>query len=81
MVPSFYNPGPEDIKLSMLNSEKFYYLMLTSLKNIKNSAFFRLRKPRMLVGILTFMGRKNFMLSRVEHEKSFITSDTGRLVD
>ena len=43
-------------------------------------------KPRMLfflfinvkmptiVGILTFMSRKNFMLNRVEHEKSFITS-------
>ena len=26
------------------------------------------------VGNLTFMSRKNFMLSRVEHEKSFITS-------
>ena len=43
-------------------------------------------KPRMLffplinvkmptiVGILTFVSRKNFMLSWVEHEKSFITS-------
>ena len=27
-----------------------------------------------IVGILTFMGRINFMLSLVEHEKSFITS-------
>ena len=27
-----------------------------------------------VVGILTFMGRKNFTLIRVEHEKSFITS-------
>ena len=27
-----------------------------------------------IVGILTFMSRKNFMLCRVEHEKSFITS-------
>ena len=27
-----------------------------------------------IVGILTFMSRKNFMLSWVEHEKSFITS-------
>ena len=27
-----------------------------------------------IVGILTFMSRKNFMLSSVEHEKSFITS-------
>ena len=27
-----------------------------------------------IVGILTFMSRKSFMLSGVEHEKSFITS-------
>ena len=27
-----------------------------------------------IVGILTFMSRKNFMLNWVEHEKSFITS-------
>ena len=27
-----------------------------------------------LVGILTFVSMKNFMLSLVEHEKSFITS-------
>ena len=26
------------------------------------------------VGILTFMSRKNFMLSQVEHGKTFITS-------
>ena len=30
-----------------------------------------------IVGILTFMSRINFMLSRVEHEKSFITSGPG----
>ena len=46
-------------------------------------------KPRMLfflrvnvkmptiVGILTLMSRKNFMLTCVEHEKSFITSGPG----
>ena len=33
-----------------------------------------------IVGILTFMSRKNFMLKRVEHEKSFITSGPGQLV-
>ena len=27
-----------------------------------------------IVGILTFMSRKNFMLNRAEHGKSFITS-------
>ena len=30
-----------------------------------------------IFGILTFMSRKNFMLSKVEHEKSFITSGPG----
>ena len=29
------------------------------------------------VGILTFMSRINFMLGRVEHEKSFVTSGPG----
>ena len=29
------------------------------------------------VGILTFMSRKNVMLSALEHEKSFITSGPG----
>ena len=56
-------------------------------KNIKKFSFFSgSDNPRMLffllinvkmpktVGILTFMSRTNFMLSCVEHEKSFITS-------
>ena len=30
-----------------------------------------------IVGILTFMSRINFSLSRAEHEKSFITSGPG----
>ena len=30
-----------------------------------------------IVGILTFMCRINFMLSRIEHEKSCITSGPG----
>ena len=32
-----------------------------------------------IVGILTFISRINFVLSRVEHEKGFITSGTGIL--
>ena len=34
-------------------------------------------KMSTIVGILIFMSRKNFMLSWVEHEKSFITSGPG----
>ena len=30
-----------------------------------------------IVGILTFMSRINFVLSLVEHEKSFVTSGLG----
>ena len=60
--------------------------MLISIKLSSNSAFLGSDKPRMLcfplinvkmpttVGILTFMSRKNFMLSSVEHEKSFTIS-------
>ena len=63
------------------------FQMLISIKISNNSAFFLgSDKPRMLffllmnvkmpkiVGILTFISRKIFMLSSVEHEKSFITS-------
>ena len=41
--------------------------------------FFPLINVKMptIVGILTFMSRKTFMLSLVEHEKSFITSSPG----
>ena len=36
--------------------------------------FFLLINVAIIVGILTFMSRKNFMLSSVEREKSIITS-------
>ena len=63
--------------------------MLISIKISRNSAFLSSDKPRMLffqlitvkmptiVGILTFMSRKNFMLTWAEHEKCFITSGPG----
>ena len=64
--------------------------MLISIKKIsRNSAFLGSDKPRMLfsplitvkmptiVGILTFMSKKNFMLNKVEHEHNFITSGPG----
>ena len=63
--------------------------MLIIIKISRNSAFLGSDKSRMLffllinvkmptvVGILTFMSRKKFMLSRVEHGKSFITSGPG----
>ena len=34
-------------------------------------------KCQQLLAFLTFMGGKNFMFNRVEHEKSFITSGPG----
>ena len=60
--------------------------MLISLKISRKSDFLGSDKSRLLlfplinikmptvVGILTFMSRKKFMLSSVEHEKSFIIS-------
>ena len=63
--------------------------MLISIKISRSSVFSDSDKPRMLflqlinvkmptvVGILTFMSRKKFMLNLVEHEKSFITSGPG----
>ena len=64
--------------------------MLISIKISRTSAFSGSDKPRMLffqninvkmpinVDILTFISRKNFMLSRVEHEIFFITSGPSR---
>ena len=37
-------------------------------------------KMPIIVGILTFISRINFVLRRVEHEKSFITSGPGVVV-
>ena len=57
--------------------------MLISIKVSRNSAFLGSDKPRKLlfplinvkmptiVGILTFMSRKNFVLNCVEHDKKF----------
>ena len=74
----------------MLSSTGHKILNVRKYKNIKKFSFFLgSDKPRMLffllinvkmpiiVGILTFMRRKNFMLSSVDHVKSFITSGPG----
>ena len=70
----------------MLNSVEHKILNAHKIKISRNSAFLGSDKPRMLffplinvkmpttVGILTFMSRKNYMRSLVEHAKSFITS-------
>ena len=70
----------------MLNSAEHGILNSRKYKNIKKLIIFQAQsRPRMLfflpmkvempttVGISTFMSRKNFILSLVEHEKSFIT--------
>ena len=58
------------------------------MKKARNSAFLGSDEPRIffplinvkmptIVGILSFMSRKNFMLSWVEHEKSYSTKSWG----
>ena len=76
----------------MLNSVEHEILNAHMYKNIKKFGFLGSDKPRMLlfplinvkmpttVGILAFMSRKYFMLSCVEHGKSFITSDPGLIL-
>ena len=66
--------------------------MLISIKISRNSAFLGSDKPRMIsprlvnvkmptiVGIWTFMSRKTFSLSWVEHETFFITSGPGQFM-
>ena len=63
--------------------------MRISIKISKNSAFLGSDKPRMLfsplinvkmpttVGMFTFMSRKKIILSRVKHEKCFISTGPG----
>ena len=85
----FFNIWPEVIKLFfMLNSTcqlstKFQLLIKTEIPTNEKVSFFKsfrcsiypADKCKMptIVGILTFMSRINFVLSWVEHEKSFIT--------
>ena len=76
----------------MLNSVEHEILNAHKYKNIKKFSFFLAQisihcrmlyfplmnvKMPTIVGILTFMSKKNVMLSRVEHEKSFMTSGPG----
>ena len=70
----------------MLTSAEHKIWNAHTYKISRNSAFLGSDKPKMLffplinvkmptiVGILTFMSRKNFMLNCVEHEKRFIIS-------
>ena len=55
----------------ILNAHKY-----RKFKKFSSDKFFMLKNIEMptIVGILTFMSRKKFVPSRVEHEKSFITS-------
>ena len=73
----------------MLNTAKHEILNAHKYKNIEKH-FSGSDKPKMLFfllikaemptnGISTFMSRKNFMLSWVEHEKSFITTGPKRI--
>ena len=54
-------PDPEVIKNIMLNSAKREFFLL-----------FYVKMPTTIVGILTFMSRKNSILALAEHEKSWI---------
>ena len=49
--------------------------------NSEITMFIYRKLSRTIVGILTFLSRKNFMLSCVEYEKSFITLGPGKVYD
>ena len=61
------------IKLKFLQMKKFLAL---SLSDVVFIMLINVKMPT-IVGILTFISRINFVISRVEHEKSFITSKPG----
>ena len=52
-------------EILMFQSSKSIIILLINVKTVT------------IVGILTFMSRMNFMLSRVEHKKSFLTLGPG----
>ena len=60
----------------MLISIKYQEIRLFLGSDKSTMLFFRLMNVKMptVIGILTFMNRKNFMLSWVEYENFFITS-------
>ena len=64
------------MNFSMLISIKYQEIELFSGSDKPLMLFFMFINVKMptIVGILTFMSRKNFMLSCVEHEIFFITS-------
>ena len=70
------------IEHEILNAHKYKNIMKFGFflgSDMPKMLFFLLINVKMLtfVGILTFMSRKNFMLSRVEHVESFITLGSG----
>ena len=85
------DPGPEVIKLfscsthlSMkfqllinLNCWKIPTFLAFKLSDVAFSMLINVKMPT-IVGILTFMSMINFVLSWVEHEKSFIASGPGQ---
>ena len=86
-------PGPEvikiilcstqlSLKIQLLIKNKCWKITTFLAFNLTHVAFIMLINVKMptIVGILTFMSMINFMLSWVEHEKSFITSGPGLLM-
>ena len=70
-------------KFLALNSSNVVFIMLINVKmptiSMKFILLINVKMPT-IVGILTFMSRINFVLSPVEHGKSFITSRLGQEV-
>ena len=64
----------------MLIGIRYQEIQLFSDSDKPKMLFFLLINVKMpkIVGILTLMSRKKFMLNWVEHEKSFITSGPGK---
>ena len=66
-----FNSNEREISTAYKNENTIKILTLS----LSDVVFITLINVKMqtIVGILTFMSRINFVLSRVEHEKSFIT--------
>ena len=65
------------VEHEILNAHKYENIKKFSFLQTNRMLFFLLIDVKMptIVGILTFMSRKTFMLNLVEHEKSLITSE------
>ena len=63
------------INLKLLTNANSFLLILSKHENLTANKYMKIPT---IVGVFIFISSENFMLSLIEHGKSFITSEPGR---